>query len=52
MPLIILFLSIFLGVTTFGLVFYGVRENPLCWLPAVCFGFWAIVGFLQFLAMC
>lgn len=51
MPLIILFLSVFLGAFTFGLVLNAI-ENPLYWIPAVCFGFWAVVGFLEFLAMC
>lgn len=52
MPLITLFLSIILGVSTFGLVLYAIEEDPLYWIPAVCFGFWAIVGFLKFIAMC
>lgn len=52
MPLITLLLSIILGVVAFGLVLCAIEENPLYWISAVCFGFWTIVGFLKFFAMC
>lgn len=52
MPIITLLLSVILGAATFGFVLYAIEENPLYWISAVCFGFWAVVGFLKFLAMC
>ena len=52
MPLVTLFLSIIFGVIAFGLVLCAIEDSPLYWISAVCFGFWAVVGFLKFLAMC
>jgi len=52
MPLITLFLSIIFGVVAFGLILCATEDNYWYWVPAVCFGFWAVVGFLKFLAMC
>ena len=52
MPLIMLFLSIFLGASTFYIVSYAIKEEPLFWIPALYSGFWTIVAFAKFLAMC
>lgn len=52
MPLITLFLSIILGVTTFGFILCAIEDSPLYWISVACFGFWTVVGFLKFLAMC
>ena len=52
MPIAMLFLSIFLGVSTFCITRYAIKEEWLLWIPAIYAGFWTIVAFAKFLAMC
>ena len=52
MPIAMLFLSIFLGVSTFYITRCAIKEEWLFWIPAIYAGFWTIVAFAKFLAMC
>ena len=52
MPIGTLFAALFTGFISVGMVFNAIEECAIYWLPAIFFGFWSVVKFLEFFAMC